>query len=989
MNTSTITLYASGLFANWGFGDGDMLSEHPLFLDADAPGQNRCHRQALVSLVERFLLPKLPASLRTERYSTHNPVRVVDEERHRKAEFEHICVEISHEQIEDVLLEQMPSRKLAGMRAGTPRLRAVPGSPGSRKRATRPSAKQLQLPIAHELIIDNFAGGGGTSEGLEQAFGRPVDIAINHDPEALAMHAINHPHTLHLCESVWDVNPRQVTKGQPVALVWLSPDCKHFSKAKGGTPVSKNIRGLAWVGMRWVATTKPRVLMLENVEEFVTWGPLKSGLDKEGNVVWLPDPAKKGVTFNSFVRQLRGHGYEVEWRELRACDNGAPTIRKRLFLIARRDGLPIVWPEQTHAEPTHEEVIAGRMAPHRTAADCIDFTLDAASIFGRKRDLVNNTLRRVAKGLWRQVLTKAEPFLVNTRNGERVGQDPRIRSIDEPYWTVTSQGSQGALSQPLLAPFMAGAGGPEYAGKPVSANRPFGTLTTENHRAVVSPELMPMSAPFLTEHANSSNQRTMPADEPLRTICAQVKGGHFSLVDPLLAPLIVTNTTGHPGAGIEQPLPTVTTGGHHILVAPVITPLRGTEESHLAGDSIEAPLSTISAGGTHHALASACMEALDAGLQQAHFIAGLAHGAHANRDAGDRSHPLSEPLRTIHAGGGNQAIVAAHLVDMGHGESSATGAKRWSHGVRSLEVPLNTVTASGATSALAAVHLTHLTHHGERSGYGADEPFKTVTGANRGEQAIVAACLEQAYGGFAVDNDGRSVDAPVSTIMSKGANQRLISAFLEQANGGFYRGEGRPADEPMSTVCASGSKKMLVSAYLIHQQATLDAIKPSKSGKGRRTKVTKVVHKDVQATQSIWVPEDFLSPEQIANARLCAQLLHEHLPEQFPEPAELILVWQKGCWWVVADITLRMLKPRELFNAQGFPRSYIIHEIPDPAFLFVDGVQVANPLEVPRIPLTTTAQVRMCGNSVSPYQSYALAKGNFRHEDMYRMQVAA
>lgn len=1038
-----VILEARHLFANWGFGDGDMLSEHPMFLEAESAltEQEVCHRDVLEGLITRYLLPKLPASIKTERYSSHNPVRVCDDARSRREEFDGVSVEISRQQLDDVILEQIRSQPKAPLRAVR----------GGRRRADRQftapkrrPVRQRQLPIDDELIIDNFAGGGGTSEGLEQAFGRPVDVAINHDPEALAMHAINHPHTLHLCESVWDVNPVKVTRGRPVGLVWLSPDCKHFSKAKGATPVSKNIRGLAWVGMRWVATTKPRVLMLENVEEFQDWGPLMqvehSWVDDFGErqkkLVWLPDPKKKGVTFQSFVRQLRGHGYEVDWRELRACDNGAPTIRKRLFLIARRDGLPIVWPEQTHAEPTRQEVIAGLMAPQRTAADCIDFTLLAQSIFGRKRDLARNTLRRVAKGLWRQVLTKAEPFLVNTRNGERVGQDPRVRSIDEPYWTVTGQGSQGAVSQPVLAPFMAGAGGPTYAGKPVGIDQPFGTLTTENHRAAIASHLQPIGAPFLTEHANSSNQRTMPADEPLRTICAQVKGGHFSLVESHLAPLIVTNTTGHPGAGVDQPLPTVTTGGHHALVAPVIAPLRGTEESHLAGDDIEQPLSTISAGGTHHALASACMEALyltkfntgsigsgldepvrtitaggtpkrpSTGIQMGlvgaelvqtdarhvPFIAGLAHGSHADRpDAGDRSHDVDEPLRTIHAGGGNQAVVAAHLVDMGHGESSKSGAKRWSHGVRGLDMPLNTVTASGATSALAAVHLTHLTHHGNRNGYSPDEPVKTVTGAHRGEQAIVAACLEQAYGGFAVDNNGRAVDEPVSTIMSKGANQRLISAYLEQANGGFYRGEGRPANEPMATVCASGSKKMLVTAYMVQQPQGLDEVDPAAPAarRGRRAKVTRVSQKEVQTSHSIWVPEDFLTPDQRERAKLCAQLLHEHLPEQFPEPAELILVFQQGRWWVVADITLRMLKPRELFAAQGFPASYVIHEIPDPALLFRNGVQVANPLEIPRIPLSATAQVRMCGNSVSPYQSYALAKANFRHEDAYRMQAAA
>ena len=968
MNTPTLTLRALDLFANWGFADGEILLHDVAYQKAVAgvPVEPD-HHMVLCALVDRYLLPALPKPLKVIRleYTNHNPIRINDEEYgpealdEARSAVEACEVHLTEHQIWEVLRDQLHAQTGAWLDGPVAPMANQPGtssdvhpttirkktsSRATGRRATKtppppatPSSsppRQASLPFPLELIIDNFAGGGGTSEGLEQAFGRPVDIAINHDPEALAMHAMNHPHTMHLCESVWDINPIEVTKNQPVALVWLSPDCKHFSKAKGSTPVSKNIRGLAWVGMRWIATTKPRVLMLENVEEFQNWGPLMTVI-RDGEEVWMPDPKKRGVTFQSFVRQIREHGYKVEWRELRACDNGAPTIRKRLFLIARRDGQPIVWPEQTHAEPTNRAVIAGNLLPHRTAAECIDFSLPSQSVFGRKRDLALNTQRRVAKGLWRHVLNNATPFIVNTRNGERPGQDPRIRSLDEPYWTVTGLGSQGALSQPVLTPFMAGAGGPEYAGKPGAANQPCGTLTTENHRALVAPELAPLGVPFLTEHANSSNQRTMSADEPLRTICAQVKGGHFSVVEPKMAPLIMTNTSGQSGATVEDLQPTVTSRNHHALVAPVIAPLRGTEETHLAGDSVEEPLSTISAGGTHH------------------------------------------------------AMVAAHLVDMGHGESSASGARRWSHGVRSVEVPLNTVTASGATSALAAVHLTkfrtgssgasveepmptvtansyikrpggaaplgmvavhltHLTHHGERSGYSPGEPFKTITGANRGEQAVVAACLEQAYGGFSEGNPGRPVDAPISTIMSKGANQRLITAYMVRfdCNDGQWLGL-KDSARPL----------------------------PTKGPVGHVERVA--------------VPVDCLDEAHREKAKFCALLLHEHLPEEFPDPAEMVLVFQQGQWWVLVDITLRMLKPRELFNAQGFPRTYVINEIPDPAKLFVNGIQVANPLEVPRIPLTATAQVRMCGNSVSPYQSKALAIANFRHEALINMQAAA
>ena len=742
----------------------------------------------------------------------------------------------------------------------------------------------LTMPLAFpgELIIDNFAGGGGTSTGLEAAFGRHVDIAINHDPEALAMHAINHPRTQHLLESVWDVDPIRVTGNQPVGLVWLSPDCKHFSKAKGGTPVAKHIRGLAWVGMRWVALTKPRVMMLENVEEFTTWGPLLVGADGMAR----PDPARRGRTFDSFVRQLRAHGYIVEWREKRACDDGAPTIRKRLFLIARRDGLPIVWPAPTHGDPNSMAVISGKLLPWRSAAECIDFSLPSQSIFGRKKALADNTLRRVAKGLWRHVLTSPKPFIVGV--GGRMGQSP-ARGVHQPVQTITSK-ADSAVAAPVLAP-------------------------------------------FIGEHANASNQRNMAADEPLRTICAQVKGGHFS------------------------------------VIAPTLQPLRGTSESHLQGDDVAAPLSTISAGGTHHALASAHLiqtgygerpgqepRALDIEKPLGTVVAGgvkhaVVEGAFMTKfRANSVGHDLQEPMHTITANsfvkrpGGSvpMGIVAAHLVDAGHGEGK-DGTKRFSHGVRSLDVPLNTVTASGATSSVSAIHLTHLTHHGERAGNDPAEPLRTITGAHRGEQAMVAACLEQANGGF-YEGDGHAADAPMSTITSAGSNQRLITAYCVKyySSGGQWQGLA----EPMHTLPTKGRMGLV---------------------------------------QCVQVSADCLAPELRERARQCAALLHQYLPEHFPEPADLVLVGD----WVLVDITLRMLKAPELFRAQSFPRDYIIHEIPDPALLFEGGVQAADPLAVPRIPLTATAQVRMCGNSVAPAQAEALARANFAHEALIYGRAAA
>lgn len=430
-----------------------------------------------------------------------------------------------------------------------------------------------------EIVVDNFAGGGGASTGIEMALGRSPEIAINHDPDAISMHTVNHPETEHYCESVWDIVPRDVVAGRPVGLVWLSPDCKHFSKAKGSTPVSKKIRGLAWVTLRWAATVRPRVIMLENVEEFQTWGPLL--IDSEGNA--RPDPAKKGRTFNSFINALRRQGYRVEWRELRACDYGTPTIRKRLFLIARRDGAPIVWPKPTHGDPASAEVRTGKLLPWPTAADVIDWSIPCPSIFERKRPLAENTLRRIAKGLERFVINAAEPFIVKCNHTS-------TRTV---YDCFRGQG----------------------------INEPLQTITQSPGFAVVQPTL----APFITEFANASHQRNMPADEPLRTICAQVKGGHFALVAPVIArqfgnsvgqsvedPLgtvmakadksqlvtafLAKHYTGVVGAELTQPLPTVTTVDHNALVTSHLVKLRGTCQH---GQPVTEPMPTVTAGGLH------------------------------------------------------------------------------------------------------------------------------------------------------------------------------------------------------------------------------------------------------------------------------------------------------------------------------------------------------------------------------------------------------
>lgn len=327
-----------------------------------------------------------------------------------------------------------------------------------------------------ELIVDNFAGGGGASTGIELATGRSVDIAINHDPAAIAMHRANHPSSKHYCENVWDVDPVEACAGRPVGLAWFSPDCKHFSKAKGGKPVEKAIRGLAWVAIRWAKLVRPRVIILENVEEFTTWGPLI------GN---RPDPVRKGQTFRRFVHALKRYGYCVEWNELRACDYGAPTIRKRFFLIARCDGLPIIWPEPTHGDPSTLFVASGILHPWRTAAEIIDWTIPCPSIYDRKKPLCENTMRRIARGLRKFVLEHPQPYIVDDHiapfliqyHTEQSGKEVRGQAVEKPLMTADSSNRYGLVTALLIKYYGQGEG--------QSLREPLHTITAKDRFGLV------------------------------------------------------------------------------------------------------------------------------------------------------------------------------------------------------------------------------------------------------------------------------------------------------------------------------------------------------------------------------------------------------------------------------------------------------------------------------------------------------------------------
>lgn len=450
-----------------------------------------------------------------------------------------------------------------------------------------------------EIIVDNFAGGGGASEGIENALGRPVDFAINHDPEAVAMHRANHPQTHHYCESVWAVNPYDVSPGSEIGLGWFSPDCTFHSKARGGKPFrdrnqARRRRGLAWLVTRWIKARRPRVIMLENVEEFADWGPL------------LPDgticPIRRGMTFRRWHREIENLGYSVDMRELRACDYGAPTTRKRLFIIMRRDGGEIIFPESTHGRG---------LQPYRTAAECIDWSIPCPSIFERDRPLAEATLRRIARGIMRYVVNNPRPFIVPlTHHGDR-----RVHTIDEPLPTVTG------------------------------AHRGEHALIT----------------PFLTEHANASTQRNFRADEPMRTQCANVKGGHFALVAPTL---INTRNGEREGQAprvrdIRAPYPTVTAAGSQgALVSAFLARHYGGHEND--GAPLRVPMHTIT-GKDHHALVASHLLKL------------------RNNQFGQG---IDEPFGTFTAGGGHYGEVRAFLLKYYGADQDPR-----------LEHPLHTITA--------------------------------------------------------------------------------------------------------------------------------------------------------------------------------------------------------------------------------------------------------------------------------------------------------
>ena len=711
------------------------------------------------------------------------------------------------------------------------------------------------------LIIDSFAGGGGASEGIRAAIGRDPDFALNHDAIALAMHRINHPDTHHIEEDVWNVDARAMCAGRPVGLLWMSPDCKHFSKAKGGKPREKAIRGLAWVGVRWIKSLpkwqRPRLVCLENVEEFQDWGPL---LD-DGR----PCPLQRGATFKSFVQAFEAMGYVVDWRELRACDYGAPTIRKRLFLVARRDGRPIEWPEPTHGDPKSEAVRSGLLKPWRTAAEIIDWSLPCPSIFETSaeikaaygiranRPLADATMARIAKGTMRYVVNAARPFLVRVNHGDSRGR--RDRGLDEPAPTATHYGG-GALVQPFVAQVNhgGGAGGRDHA-----LDEPMPTMTGKRGEALVTP--------FVTYGQQGGGNRH--AGDPLHTLCASPKDQN-AIVAPFLSPRYQ-----------EKP-------GHEPRVR-----------------SVEEPTATIIGGDN---------------------VPGHLVGACLVPRYGER--PGQDPR------------------------------------ARAIDEPAPVIVPTGNEGSLAAVSM--IRHFGASVGSAAEEPVGTITAGGAGKAGVVAAFLAQ----HNTDRDGAikpgaDVREPMRTVTASGGQQTVVAAFVAQHTAGSHPGQpAKSVEEPVSTITGKGCQQGIVAAHMLNlrgsdrRDAAIDAPAPTVTGGGNHAAA-------VYAFLAKYYGEGL--PSQPADEPL-------HTVTAKPRHG-LVTVTVNGQPYTIVDIVMRMLTPRERFNAQGFRADYVI----DRGEL-EDGSQIA---------LTLEQQGRACGNSVCPQVAQAIVAANYREDEMRPRRSAA
>lgn len=546
------------------------------------------------------------------------------------------------------------------------------------------------------LLVDSFAGGGGASTGIRLALGRDVDIAINHDPEAIRMHMANHLGTKHYCESVWNVDPREACAGQPVDVAWFSPDCKHFSKAKGAALVDKGIRGLAWIVLRWAGTVRPSVIILENVEEFVTWGPVRKG---------KPIKSRKGETFRQWLSQLEALGYVVEYRELVAADYGAPTSRKRFYLVARCDGNPIVWPEPTHASPETLDAASGWKQPWRTAAEIIDWSLPCPSIFASKREikerfgvnavrpLADNTLKRIARGIDKFTIKNAKPFIVPIGYGEREGQAARIQSTDAPLSTVVSS-AKHYVCDSLMQPFIALNNDHCNAR---GLDEPVATITTGNRNLLIEASMMAIG------QTGFASDRIYGADEPVKTIVSKAEQ---CVISPTLIQYHTEQSEKVRGQSLEEPVMTVDAANRYGVAAAQLSEWHGTaKDGHNIGDPLKTQLAK-----EHEALTLAMLSEY-----------------YGNGQDGLR---LDAPMHTATTKD-REALTVAQIQKYYDGGYTGAGSQ--------CTEPLDTITAVDH-NALTLAHIAEF--KGQDKGQRADDPLRTIT-ASIGELGTVKTRVER------------------------------------------------------------------------------------------------------------------------------------------------------------------------------------------------------------------------------------------------------
>ena len=519
-----------------------------------------------------------------------------------------------------------------------------------------------QTSILSEIIVDNFAGGGGASTGIELATGRVVDIAINHDPDAILMHKTNHPYTEHYQASVWDIDPREVCRGRPVGLAWFSPDCKHFSKAKGAALVDRNIRGLAWIVLRWAGLVRPRVIILENVEEFQTWGPVRKG---------KPVKAKSGQTFRKWKQQLLDLGYAVDHRELVAADYGAPTTRKRFVLVARCDGQPIVWPK-----PTHSESGKNGLKKWRSAAEIIDWSLPCYSVFASKqeikerygvnavRPLAENTMRRVIRGVDKFTIRSGKPFIVPTGYGERKGQAPRVNDIDMPLSTVVSTVKQN-VCEPVIAPFIAQQ---KFKNAAQDIEKPLTTVTAVGAHELCGSLLAPVT------FSNTSGCIGAPASKPVHTVTTD---GKQVLASAQLMQIGQTGG-GDRARSVDAPVATIVSKAEACITSAQLIQYHTEQSESVRANGVGAPMPTVDASNRYGLTTAHLVEYYSTGrpldLREpintvtTHDREALTSVHIAEFKGQDKGQDVRDPLRTVTAGDGQFAECRTVLVKAGTGD---------------------------------------------------------------------------------------------------------------------------------------------------------------------------------------------------------------------------------------------------------------------------------------------------------------------------------